>query len=158
MGGFRGKLLDCRNIVGQRRRRVRPAIDEAREHDRNEERADGAVQIVELILQRPAPIMRDDEAEREHEQNQGGGEPMERASRDGVGRNRRCFGHRVTCGSPGQRNCGRRSGSGFEYFKRHKGAQMQDSGALTTPGSEMAAIPVLQISCPGQDRGGPAES
>jgi len=80
-----GKPLQRGNRIGQRQWRMRDAIDDPHEHERNERRSDRAMQVVQPILPRPAPLVRARPTEREHEQDRHGDDPVQHARGHGVG-------------------------------------------------------------------------
>ena len=65
MRGMRGELLDGRDVGRKRQRGMRQAIDQPEDDQREQDGADRLMQIIEGLLQRPAPLVRDDDAEQE---------------------------------------------------------------------------------------------
>src|SRR2546430_8177067 len=85
MGGLRSEALARRNVVRQRQWRVGQTIAEPHDDEQKDRGTDRAVQIVELILQRSAPFVADDNTERKHGEYQYGRAPMQDACSQAVG-------------------------------------------------------------------------
>jgi len=74
VGSLAAESLDRRDVVGQGQWRIVDQRQIARvQDDWNDERADRAVQVVELILKAPPQFRRNDQAERKVRKNQAAG-------------------------------------------------------------------------------------